>query len=411
VITTLPSEPAAPAATPLARYHLVAVDGLRGVAALYVVLHHAQLITRDDMGPTLLWLTGWMRHGEFGVAVFIVLSGYCLMLPAIRAGTGQIPGGVRAYVGRRARRILPPYYAAVALALFAHVAVRQLNRIKPFARLADSSFAGWTFPSLGAHLLLLHNLRQDWLHQIDPPLWTVATEWQIYFVFPLMLLPLWRRVGSLPTVALGFVVGLSPLLLLPHGSSFFWAAPWFVGLFSLGMAAAAIGFSDDPFDRLLRDRVPWAPLVVVSFAAYAVLTTVFAGWSDHHAWPQDAIAGAFTAALLVVIVNGRGSGTAAARGFERVIRGLETPAVTRLATFSYSLYLTHLPLLDRMDAVGRAYFGATSRICPLLVWLVDMPLRVAIAYLFAMIFEPKARRPTRRPPQAGPPATEAMTSR
>ena len=43
---------------------------------------------------------------------FIVLSGYSLMIPAARNG-GELVGGFRRYIFRRARRILPPYYAAL----------------------------------------------------------------------------------------------------------------------------------------------------------------------------------------------------------------------------------------------------------------------------------------------------------
>src|SRR4051812_10624228 len=89
------------------------LDGLRGLAALYVVLHHA---SQDVPAPML---RGWaaaarflLRHGHFAVAVFIVLSGYCLMRPVARDASRQIRGGTLAYLRRRAWRILPPYYAA-----------------------------------------------------------------------------------------------------------------------------------------------------------------------------------------------------------------------------------------------------------------------------------------------------------
>ena len=46
-----------------------------------------------------------------------------------------------------------------------------------------------------SHLLLVHNLDERWIFKVDPPLWSVATEWQIYWLFP-GLLAVWRRHGS-----------------------------------------------------------------------------------------------------------------------------------------------------------------------------------------------------------------------
>ena len=100
--------------------HLAHLDGLRGLAALFVVLHHVWLTVWPleyglaPVGSAAL-LTGVFAFGHFAVAVFIVLSGFCLTLPVARAG--ELRGGARRFFRRRARRILPPYYAALALSL------------------------------------------------------------------------------------------------------------------------------------------------------------------------------------------------------------------------------------------------------------------------------------------------------
>ena len=100
-------------ATPPARLRLNHVDGLRALAALYVVLHHIWLDGRpEDRAHD--W-GSWLRHGHFAVTLFIVLSGYCLMLPVVR-GDGTLRGGIVPYL-KRARRILPPYYAALGVTI------------------------------------------------------------------------------------------------------------------------------------------------------------------------------------------------------------------------------------------------------------------------------------------------------
>src|SRR4051812_160304 len=93
------------------------LDGLRAVASLYVVLFHAGVGFLDSERPLHGLARNLQRGLSFGhdaVAVFIVLSGYCLMLPVARAPVaGQLVRGVPNYIARRAWRILPPYFAAL----------------------------------------------------------------------------------------------------------------------------------------------------------------------------------------------------------------------------------------------------------------------------------------------------------
>src|SRR5215203_1884331 len=108
---------------------LAFLDGLRGLAASYVVLHHAALLVPPSglTGPATV-ARFLLRHGHYAVAVFIVLSGYCLMLPVARDPLGRLPGGTLAFFGRRARRILPPYYAALVLCWALIALVPELGR-------------------------------------------------------------------------------------------------------------------------------------------------------------------------------------------------------------------------------------------------------------------------------------------
>ena len=97
---------------------LAYLDGLRAVAAAYVVMFHAVL------GFSALGLSGPWRllrrafaFGHEAVAIFIVLSGYCLMLPVVRKDAARLPVDFKRFVGRRAFRILPPYFMALLFSL------------------------------------------------------------------------------------------------------------------------------------------------------------------------------------------------------------------------------------------------------------------------------------------------------
>ena len=108
--------------------------------------------------------------------------GDCLMMGIVR-NQGVLKEGLKTYVKRRAIRIIPPYYAAIAVSL-AITAVLETTLVK-----GPPNWSDFQPDLLISHLLLIHNFHHDWIHAIDPPMWSVAVEWQIYFLLPLVLLP------------------------------------------------------------------------------------------------------------------------------------------------------------------------------------------------------------------------------
>ena len=194
--------------------------------------------------------------GSFAVAIFIVLSGYCLMLPVVRSGDFALRGGAANYLKRRAHRILPPYYAALALSLLFMACFTDLRRATGIqTQLALPTNSTNFLHALIAHITLFHNLNYDWAFQIQLPMWSVGTEWQIYFLFPWILLPMWRKFGTMAPIIAGYGAGIALHFVLRGFCDC--AAPWFIGLFAMGMAGAAISFSPRPFEAYLRDRLPW----------------------------------------------------------------------------------------------------------------------------------------------------------
>src|SRR2546430_10448002 len=99
-----------------ARGRIAGLDGVRGLAALYVVVNH--IFERAfpgypaDHAP--FWAAGFI-YGRFAVVVFIVLSGLSLTLAPARHGWRL--DGIARFARRRAWRILPPYSAALAFSL------------------------------------------------------------------------------------------------------------------------------------------------------------------------------------------------------------------------------------------------------------------------------------------------------
>jgi peptidoglycan/LPS O-acetylase OafA/YrhL len=122
-------ESAVQPATPPVGRRLRSLDGLRGIAALVVVIHHTMLTTpslsrvyfRD--GPvaqrwSLVWWVSWTPihlfwAGGEAVIVFFLLSGFVLVLPNF----GLHAPGWNAYYGKRLVRIYVPVVVAVTVAV------------------------------------------------------------------------------------------------------------------------------------------------------------------------------------------------------------------------------------------------------------------------------------------------------
>ena len=364
------------------------LDGLRGLAALYVVLFHAYQEADADLSGNqysiaLQYATRWLTHGRFSVAVFIVLSGYCLMLPVVQSG-GHLRGGFWAYVKRRSQRILPPYHAALALSLlmFALVPVSLYPQMGMHWAFAYPVF---TPDVLLSHIALLQNLHPDWIFKINGPMWSVATEWQIYFVFALLLLPLWRALGLALTVAIAFGVGLMPHFYQPQlleEASF-----WYLGLFALGMAGAVISFS--PTHVWWQREIPWDELGR-GILLVAIAVRFWNGLPPSEAkLIEDCLAGAAIACLLVAwtrqITRSQASGQVR---LSPILRLLQSRVVVSLGIFSYSLYLIHMPVLGVAQLVIRSLqLSPTKTLLALLA--IAVPLCLLCAYGFYQLFERK----------------------
>jgi peptidoglycan/LPS O-acetylase OafA/YrhL len=312
------------------------------------------------------------KPGSYGVAVFIVLSGYCLALPVARAAEPQLNGGLGRFLKRRARRILPPYYAAVALSI-ALLLVDPILR-EPTGTKWDTALPALTLTSVASHMALLHNLVEAWQWKLNPPLWSVALEWQIYFLFALVFVPLWRRAGLWAAVGFALVLGVTPLA---WGGGF--AHPWFIGSFALGMAAAAVGFSTrfDPEGAV--GRVPWGIVAMALCVPPAAAVLFNRRWSFPDVLAQLSLSFAVAAFLI------RSTRSVENQARRSLLWVLENPCSVKLGSFSYSLYLVHYPLLALLAVLLRPVASALSAFAWLT--LLGVPLMIVFSYAFHCVFE------------------------
>ncbi|MGW7426731.1 acyltransferase family protein [Streptomyces sp. NPDC054813] len=341
---------------------VVGLDGLRGLAALYVVLFHCWLYTfpgyPDSSAPP--WLKGLM-FGRLAVVFFLVLSGFSLAISPARHGWRS--GGVAQFLRRRAWRILPPYWAALAMSLVISLFV------------VPASHFG---PPTGKTVLVFGLVAQDLITAPTPngAFWSIGVEAELYLLFPLLLLV--RRRSSavvlaacvaLPVIALGLTApGANPV----EGDN--WLAPHLAPVFVAGVIGAGVVAAREGVRRL-----PWG-----WFAALAALPVLALGvikgsvWTvNHYFWIDLAIAPAMTM-LLAAVATGRPA---------PLLRLLTTRPIRRLGDFSYSLYLIHLPIV--MVAIRRVapHFASPGLPTFWFTLAVALPVSVLGAWLFARIFE------------------------
>jgi peptidoglycan/LPS O-acetylase OafA/YrhL len=352
------------AATPSAnRAYFPHVEGLRGASALYVFLYHMWSSAVEDAAgklPPWLALTPFMQYGHFAVAAFIVISGYCLALPV--ATRPERAFQAVAFFKRRARRLMPAYLLVLFLSVIPYC----------LAVLLRNGHISAAHISLGLalHVALIHNLFLASNEYLNGPMWSVALEIQIYVVFALLLIPVWRRFGVLAQLALALVLGLLPHFLL---HSFDWTAPWMLGLFAMGIAAAQLTARPD-----LARRWPWAWISAVAavVALLSLLPYRDQVTPDGALWPMDLAVGVTIAAFFIAAARREGLVPA---------RMLSVRWLLVLGSFSYSLYLVHGPIIRVFEAaLVRTHAGPAATA---VAYAVFVPFVIGVAYATYRIAE------------------------
>lgn len=357
-----------------------ALTGLRGLAALAVLLLHAYILADQPAtvpGP-LAWLfsSGWS-----GVDVFFTLSAFLLTIPFLRAqSSGNDRLSLRGYARHRLLRILPAYYAQVAVLLL-------------LGLIGAGGAMAWNDPEpvdVMANLMFLYGAVPTFHPQV-PPWWTLPVELGFYLLLPLFARCLQPRRWM--WLLLGIAASLGYRFWLMHAGlsrqeEIAWVEhlPGRLHQFLLGMLAAYAFF------RLrARSALPGAAradlLAIASGAIFLALPALGLLVSS-----QPFLGGPVTDPLLLCwhLYASVSIGVllvALAAGAPRLGRVLSAAPLQALGLVSYSLYLWHYPIMlalreslggrgaVRSDFWSFLFFGVLFSLVVAGVswWLVERP--------------------------------------
>ncbi|NKB20242.1 MAG: acyltransferase family protein [Alphaproteobacteria bacterium] len=335
-----------------------ALDGLRGIAVLLVLLRHATLPFQGQ-GEPILPMFGWdaatiFMNGWIGVDLFFVLSGFLIahhIMNTKDRDAGQF--GWRPYLSKRALRIVPAYLFVMFIVVAGLI---------PGYRIAEEHLGF----RVGYHLMFL----QDYLPaNIVVSFWSLGVEEKFYLLAPFLILiigalktPNQRAIFLLSLVVLGLVLRSLVAAKHPEINSYQPFFPVFRSPFHLTMDGLVLGV-----------------LCATVYRDPAALTWLKTGWRPHLVFG----AGCLVIGGLLAVENLLGSitlfdkvfqPTLIAVGFSAVLFGvlhgagagqpLKSDSLFFLSRISYPLYLIHVPLIPLALTMGGSEFFPSLRCLP-----------------------------------------------
>ena len=176
---------------------LPALTSLRGIAAIFILLHHVSIYFFPEIGKLTGQFTPFFRKSYLWVDFFFMLSGFTLMhVYSETFETAFSSKKYKAFMISRFVRIYPLHL----LLLLCFVGLACFQTVYH----AGPGFTGHqSFFSLVTNLTLLQSIHySSW----NEPAWAISAQWLLYFLVPFMIFRLQKasRAIDLAAVALSF---------------------------------------------------------------------------------------------------------------------------------------------------------------------------------------------------------------
>jgi peptidoglycan/LPS O-acetylase OafA/YrhL len=356
---------------------IAALDGLRGWAAVSVMLNHIVQVLPSIWAAFLNEPHGSLAHlitytpvhliwaGGEAVVLFFVLSGYVLSAPYWQ-GAGQ---SYPTFLVRRVFRIYPAFLASCVIS---HI-VAELAVYHPIAGASSWFSAYWHRPSGLSDLISAALMGYGPQLNLNPALWSLICEMRISVVFPVIIW-LMRRTGSWLLPVTTAFSAICKLVAQQHSTWGPAADLWMttgaqVWLFVLGAELARR-------TPLIIEAMKSMPPIVTTFIFTSGLSMLIARWITPLPLPISYFLSGLGAATLI----------AGAVALRSVAQTLSSAPSQFLGRCSYSLYLFHFPVLAALA------YALTPHLPLWFALTLTPPVAVAVARLsFAVIERPCMR--------------------
>ncbi len=327
--------------------HMPALDGIRGVAILLVMVCHFTRIM-DPNTPSQLLFSKLTEAGWTGVDLFFVLSGF--LITGILLDSKDSASYFFSFYMRRILRIFPLYYTACFVYLVAVPLVQNhLGLLTSVHSIASDQVWFWAYSANWGQAVsgrpfnaLVH-------------FWSLAIEEQFYLVWPLVVRVTSERTFARLCIALVLVSQLLRIMLFLKGFSLFVIFQITVtrldGL-ALG-ALAALAVRDERW--LARADSSLKYLIPLPFVGLVVLGIVSRGFTQING-PLVVL---FSPLLLAVMFAGILLSAIVRRGskFETLLRA---PWLRSCGKYSYAMYVFHLPMMMIVEHQNKYFFLRAS---------------------------------------------------
>jgi peptidoglycan/LPS O-acetylase OafA/YrhL len=362
---------------------LTAIDALRGVAVLAVLISHLAFskttadaqagATPESVFPE--WLVDALDHGRFGVHLFLVISGFCIHMAWARRNDEDAKVDFLAFWRRRLHRLYPPYVAALLLSLGGLFVLHGIFGHASGSIAAKLGYAstGQLVVDLALLLLLAQNLNGASGRVGNGPFWTLALEEQLYALyFPLLAMR--KRLGWSKTIGIVLattivwrVIGAFFLSGSSVAQTFFFVGParWFE--WALGAIAVEVYLGRRTVPAWCRSGA--VGVVLLAIAIFFVNTLRLGAPMPYVVPFTDALFGLALFVLVNFAVKVRWGDAERRNAFSRFFAWV--------GTFSYSLYLTHQPVIVGVKQVAMRVGIGTAGIT-----VLRLVVPVAAAWVF-----------------------------
>jgi peptidoglycan/LPS O-acetylase OafA/YrhL len=362
------------ASAPKNRGHVPALDGVRGVAILIVVVYHLTLWGHVIAPIESLW--AWTKMGHVGVDLFFVLSGY--LITGILWKTRGSPTYLRTFFARRTLRIFPLYFFIVSV--FAVVAPLVAPHNPKLHEIAQHQIWLWTYTSNIA--VALANV---WLFNALNHLWSLAVEEQFYLVWPFVVQRLARETLIKVCLALtgGAMVARWLLIAVIPGHDLGTYSLTICRMDALLLGAALALESAGPDAR--ANLATWSRRLALPAAAVAVAFS-FGGLTNEQAAPGVAtpITDVFVPTCWALAFAGFVSACVAPT---MLARAMGNPVLRFFGRYSYGLYVFHYPLHPVFEKLVPLQSFHSRWLGTLVFTLVGLGVSTVVAVLSFHLFE------------------------